>query len=103
MTTRADKVHAITSLQFHRTLKQLETYLGLTSAYRHYIAKYAHKAEPLQQRKTLLLKDAPSKGAPRRNLSVRTLVDEPSISKRRLRARLVDDYGQKLFLVSGRN
>ncbi|KAJ5232494.1 hypothetical protein N7468_005450 [Penicillium chermesinum] len=78
MTTKADKLQAITSLQFPRTLKQLETYLGLTGAYRHYIAKYASKAEPLQKRKTLLLKDAPSKGAARRNLSMRTILDEPS-------------------------
>ncbi|KAJ5217183.1 hypothetical protein N7468_010191 [Penicillium chermesinum] len=48
MTTKVDKLQAITSLKFPRTLKQLETYLGLTGAYRHYIV-------PLDSEKWILM------------------------------------------------
>ncbi|KAJ5689576.1 hypothetical protein N7462_003968 [Penicillium macrosclerotiorum] len=99
MSTRADKLHAITTLKFPHTLKQLETYLGLTSAYRHYIAKYAHKAEPLQQRKTTLLKNAPSKGAPRRNLSLRTILNEPTQSELDSFATLQAEFASAPWLV----
>ncbi|KAJ5226090.1 hypothetical protein N7468_007315 [Penicillium chermesinum] len=90
---------AITSLQFPRILKQLETYLGLTGTYRHYIAKYTSKAEPLQKRKTLLLKDAPSKGTARRNLSIHTILDEPSKEKLEAFATLQAEFTKAPWLA----
>ncbi|CRL21462.1 unnamed protein product [Penicillium camemberti] len=62
ISTTAEKVKAITSLIFPRIYKQLETYLRMTGDLRHYIKNYIHKSEPLQTRKTKLLKGAPVKG-----------------------------------------
>lgn len=56
MTTAADKLEAITALEFPKTLKTLETYLGMTEYLRHYIPFYAQIVEPLQNRKTSLNK-----------------------------------------------
>lgn len=66
MTTPEDKIKAIAGLEFPRTLRQLETYLGMTGALRQYVPLYAKKAEPLQIRKTELLRGSPIKGRPRR-------------------------------------
>ncbi|KAI0992618.1 hypothetical protein K3495_g15567, partial [Podosphaera aphanis] len=57
-----EKLAAIANLQFPRTLKQLEHYLGLTSWLRQFIPKYAQKAAPLQKRKLALYKDLKEKG-----------------------------------------
>ena len=57
LTTAQDKLEAITALEFPKTLKALETYLGMTGYLRHYIPFYAQIAEPLQNRKTSLNKD----------------------------------------------
>lgn len=81
MSTTAEKVKAITSLVFPRTCKQLETYLGMTGDLRHYIKNYAHKSEPLQTRKTKLLKGAPVKGTQRRAWSAQTILTEPSYAE----------------------
>ncbi|KAJ5789125.1 uncharacterized protein N7518_006136 [Penicillium psychrosexuale] len=48
MTTPEDKIKAIAGLEFPRTLRQLETYLGMTGALRQYVPHYAKKSEPLQ-------------------------------------------------------
>ncbi|KAI3088816.1 hypothetical protein CBS147333_10369 [Penicillium roqueforti] len=78
MSTTAEKVKAITSLVFPRTCKQLETYLGMTGDLRHYIKSYAQKSEPLQVRKTNLLKGSPIKGPQRRAWSAQAILNEPS-------------------------
>jgi hypothetical protein len=54
LTTSEEKLRAITQLEFPKTLRQLETYLGMTGYLRHYIPYYAQLVEPLQARKTLL-------------------------------------------------
>jgi hypothetical protein len=59
MTTQAEKLKAISSLTFPKNCKQLETYLGMTGDFRHCISRYASKVNPLQQRKTQLLKGSP--------------------------------------------
>ncbi|KAJ5252623.1 hypothetical protein N7489_003033 [Penicillium chrysogenum] len=64
MSTPEAKIKAIASLTFPRTLRQLETYLGMTGALRQYVPMYAKKSEPLQIRKTELLRGSPIKGRP---------------------------------------
>jgi hypothetical protein len=59
LTTPAEKIEAILALKFPATLRQLEHYIGLTSWFRHHIERYAERIDPLQQRKTALLKNAP--------------------------------------------
>ena len=56
MSTSTEKLKAITSIEFPKTLKALETYLGMTGYLRHYIQFYAQIADPLQHRKTALNK-----------------------------------------------
>ena len=51
-----EKLTAISQLEFPKTLKDLETYLGMTGYLRQYAPYYAQIAEPLQKRKTLLVR-----------------------------------------------
>ena len=53
-----DRVKAIRDLQFLRTLKALETYLGMTNYLRTAIPYYAQLSAPLQAIKTALCKAA---------------------------------------------
>lgn len=78
LATSAEKLKAIAKLRFPRTLKQLETYLGLTGWLRDYIAHYAGLSKPLQARKTELLRGGPVAGSARRNYSSRTKVKDPT-------------------------
>lgn len=56
LSTAEEKLAAITQLEFPRTLKDLETYLGMTGYLRQYCPYYAQVVEPLQKRKTLLVR-----------------------------------------------
>lgn len=56
MTRVEDKLKAITALEFPKTLRALERYLGMTGYLRHYVAYYAKIAQPLQIRKANLNK-----------------------------------------------
>ena len=78
LSTLEPKLDAITVLEFPRTLKALETYLGMTGALRQYVDGYAWKAEPLQERKTLLLKNGPVKGPPRKRFAARMILEKAS-------------------------
>src|SRR5436189_4309518 len=78
LSTDAEKLEAISRLEFPETLKQLEIYLGLTGYLRQYIPFYAAISGPLQDRKTLLLQKGPTAGSQRRNFSLQTpLLDPP--------------------------
>jgi len=67
LSTAEDKMAAIKALSFPATLKDLETYLGMTGWHRHFIPNYAQLAEPLQRRKTEGLKTAPTGGHTRQH------------------------------------
>lgn len=56
LSTAEEKVQAIRNLEFPRTLRELEMYLGLTGYLRHFVPYYATLAAPLQQRKVAMLK-----------------------------------------------
>ena len=76
LSTTPEKMEAITRLQFPHTLKELETYLGLTGWLRNHIHYYAQIVEPLQRRKTMLLRDAPKTGKTRKSFAARTRLTE---------------------------
>ncbi|PNS18780.1 hypothetical protein CAC42_5319 [Sphaceloma murrayae] len=59
LSTSEAKLEAIRSLQFPKTMKDLESYLGFTGWLRHFIPYYAQLVDPLQRRKTLMAKQAP--------------------------------------------
>lgn len=48
LSTAADKLEAIRSIQFPDKLKDLETYVGMTNYLRNYVSYYAQLVEPLQ-------------------------------------------------------
>jgi hypothetical protein len=73
--TDQEKLEIIIKLEFSYSLSQLERYLNMTGWLRQYMKKYAQKAEPLQKRKTELLKLSPAtKGAMRKRYSERTIL-----------------------------
>lgn len=56
LTTPAEKLKAIRDINFPTTLRSLEHFLGLGSSLRHFVPRYAVIAEPLEDRKTMLLR-----------------------------------------------
>ncbi|KAJ6126071.1 hypothetical protein N7471_010564 [Penicillium samsonianum] len=78
LSTPKEKLKAIFDLQFPDTLKKLETYIGMTGDLRHVIPNYAQKVEPLQQRKTLLLKGGPLAGRTRQQWAQKTRLTSPT-------------------------
>ena len=69
MSTSQEKIHAITSLRFPETLRDLEIFLGLTGWLRSSIPRYAQLAQPLQERKTMLTKGLGAGAGPARKRS----------------------------------
>ena len=78
LSTSEEKLKAISELVFPQTLQALETYLGMTGYLRQYVSHYAALSEPLQQLKTLLLKEAPKKGSARRSYASKSKVLDPT-------------------------
>ncbi|KAI1002218.1 hypothetical protein K3495_g5988 [Podosphaera aphanis] len=76
--TPDDKLQAISKLVFPHTLKELESYLGMTGYLRQYIPQYAIISAPLQLRKTELLKNSPLSGHSRKNFTKSTLLQHPT-------------------------
>ena len=68
MTTAEEKIRAITALRFPGSLRELETFLGLTGWLRSLIPQYAQRAQPLQDRKTRLTQDMLSSSTASRSL-----------------------------------
>ena len=56
LSTAEEKLTAISQLEFPKNLKDLETYLGMMGYLRQYAPYYLQIAEPLQKRKTLLVR-----------------------------------------------
>lgn len=77
LSTSEDKLQAISHLVFPRTLQQLETYLGMTGYLRNYVPNYARMVEPLQVRKTQLLKASPPSGSKRKTYVSQTKITDP--------------------------
>ena len=100
LTITADKLAAIANLRFPRTLKDLEGYLGFTGWLRNYIAWYAQKSDPLQKRKTMLLRSSPSsKGRQRKVYSASTVLQQPSASELESYRQLQEAFNKASLLV----
>lgn len=78
LATSEEKLKAISLLQYPQTLGGLEHYLGLTGYLRQYVHFYAQLARPLQDLKTRLLKEAPTKGNPRKAYASKTALPQAS-------------------------
>ena len=99
LSTAEEKLAAINKLTFPRTLKALETYLGMTGWLRNYVAYYAPIVQPLQDRKTLMLRGAPNKGRARKSFSRESRLDIPSEAELRSFDRLQEVFREPIFLV----
>ena len=76
MSTSEEKLAAIRSLRFPTSLRDLETFLGLTGWLRSSVERYAQRAQPLQLRKTDLTAGMSSaKGFARRKLSAKSFYE----------------------------
>ena len=78
LATAEDKLAAIISLAFLKTLSQLEKYLGMTGYLRQYVPNYAAIAKPLQQRKTYLTRTVCVGGNARKKATARTHLTMPT-------------------------
>ena len=78
MTTAKNKLKTISEISYPSTLGDLKHYLGLTDYLRSFVYYYAQLANPLQNLKTRLLKQAPIKDNPRRAYSFKMHLSEAS-------------------------
>lgn len=99
LATAKEKLQAIYKLKFPRTLRQLEHYLGLTGWLREYLKGYTKITEPLQLRKTLLLKDAPLAGNARCSYSSCTTFQDPTPQELAAYEKLQAALSKKQYLV----
>lgn len=76
MYTSDEKIAAIRNLSFPKTLADLELYIGLTGWLRQYVAYYSQLIEPLNRKKTELLKAAPKAGYARTHYAKTTEVPQ---------------------------
>jgi len=83
MSTTPERLATIAKLSFPRTLRELEVYLGMTGWPRDYVPRYAIVAQPLQDRKTQLLKCIPmNQGLARRGFATRQAFAYPTEAER---------------------
>jgi hypothetical protein len=93
-----DKLDAIASLDFPRTLKDLEIYLGLTGWLRRYVPNYSEVIKPLQERKTLLNGRGPATGNARRRYASKTDLENPTQAELDAFERLQSVFRKPSFL-----
>jgi hypothetical protein len=99
LTTADEKLEALTKITFPFTLKELETYLGLSGWLRSYVPFYAQISKPLQDRKTALLKSAPQSGQARKNYSSKTTLNAITETEERSFMLLRNYFARPTFLA----
>jgi len=77
LSTLSEKVSAIASMQFPEHLNDLELFIGLSGYYRHFIARYAALIDPLQKRKTAMLKGIARRGK-QKSIGRSRIVEKPT-------------------------
>jgi hypothetical protein len=80
LSTLPEKVAAISTMQFPKNLKELELFIGLSGYYRHFIAHYAALIEPLQKRKTAMLRGVARRGKDRSSYT--KVIGDPTETER---------------------
>ena len=104
LATAEEKLEAISKLQFPYSLKELEAYLGLTGWLRQYVPFYSHLAEPLQNRKTLMLRQSPAsmndeRSQPARRQFTRIATFQPSSAETDSYKAIQTAFSKPTFLV----
>ncbi|KZZ86573.1 Ribonuclease H-like protein [Ascosphaera apis ARSEF 7405] len=99
LTTTPERIRALLAWTFPANHKQLESYLGAVGFLRQFIPGYARIAKPLEDYKTLLLKESPAlAGAKRRNFSLKRDLLEATDKERAAFEELQAILKQGLFL-----
>jgi hypothetical protein len=98
LATDKEKIEAIRQLRFPSTLRELETYLGLTGWLRQYVPYYSQIVAPLQARKTMMLRNAPS-GNRRKKFTNANAVLSPSVAETNAFNTLQARLSQPTYLV----
>lgn len=99
LATSEEKLKAISQLRYPQTLGGLEHYLGLTGYLRQYVHFYAQLARPLQDLKTKLLKEAPTKGNPRKAYASKTALPQASLAEQTSFEELQEALSKACILV----
>ena len=99
MTISKKKLAIIAKLNFLKTLKKLKTYLKFTNWFRNYVSYYVQIAEPLQQRKTLLLKNESIKKNSRKSYSKRITLSKSTNFEYDAYEYLQHTFNQFRFLI----
>ena len=86
------KLKIITILFFFKILKDLETYFEMIEYLKNYISYYAQKAELLQRRKTMLLKNEFVKRNKRKNFSKKTTLKNSIIKKKNFFSSIATEF-----------
>ena len=99
MSTTAEKIAAITSLRFPLSLRDLEIFMGLIGWLRSSIFRYAQRAQPLQERKTTLVKEVTTIGSARKRQAFKTYLYESTHEERAVFRDLQAAFAFFTFLV----
>ena len=99
LTTSDEKLNAIRLLTYSDTLRALEYYLGLTRYLQSYIHFYAQLAAPLQELKTLLLRNAPVAGQQCKAYALKTKLRLPTPQELTSFQSIQEALSQSLTLV----
>ncbi|KZZ88636.1 hypothetical protein AAP_04734 [Ascosphaera apis ARSEF 7405] len=92
-------MRSLRAWSFPKTHKEPEIYLGAVGHLRQFIPNYAQIAEPLEKYKTLLLKDSPSLGGPKRkNYSIKRGLSEATQAEKDAFLKLQSILSKGLFL-----
>jgi hypothetical protein len=82
LTTTKEHTEVITKIVFPVTAAYLERYLGIANWLQDKIPRYVQITEPLQLRKTVLLKTVPAKGKPYKSFTQRAAFAYPTGAER---------------------
>ncbi|SLM33512.1 reverse partial [Lasallia pustulata] len=97
--TAEEKIAALRNLKFPATLDALEIYLGMTGWLRQFVAYYAQIVEPLQHRKTELLRLCPSKGGQGQKMYTRKTTLTPTETEKEAFKFLQKSFDKPTFLT----
>ncbi|SLM36754.1 reverse partial [Lasallia pustulata] len=97
--TAEEKIAALRNLKFPATLNALEIYLGMTGWLRQFVAYYAQIVEPLQHRKTELLRLCPSKGGQGQKMYTRKTTLTPTETEKEAFEFLQKSFNEPTFLT----
>jgi hypothetical protein len=78
LSTIKERTDALAQIQFPKTLRELEHFMGIANYYRYYIGRYAGITDPLQNLKTRCYRGSPRKGRLRENFTRSKQIINPS-------------------------